>query len=93
MAHLEVTCIRKRSDHDNPRERVQGLGGSGWFKTEDEVIREIERGTNSYWVAVHGRPVQVAVATHQRRKYLKTAADGYVLNNLLALPECQGLQR
>jgi len=35
-----------------------------------------------------GRRVRVIVETHNRRKYLKTEADGYAPNNLLALPEC-----
>lgn len=89
MAHLEVTCITKRPAPTAPHERIEALGGSGWCKAEDEVIREIEGGVNSYFVTAHGRPVQVAVATHLGRKYLKTLADGYVLNNLLALPECR----
>ncbi len=88
MAHLEVTCINKRPSHYNPHERIQALGGIGWYQPENEVIADIERGTNSYYVTIHGRATQVIVATHQGRKYLKTLADGYVPNNLLTLPEC-----
>ena len=53
---------------------------------EDEIIRDIERGANSYYVSVGGRHVQVVVATHRGRKYLKTTPDAYPKNNLLALP-------
>jgi hypothetical protein len=56
---------------------------------EDEIIRDIERGANSYYVSVGGRHVQVVVATHRGRKYLKTTPDAYPKNNLLALPECR----
>jgi Protein of unknown function (DUF3892) len=35
-----------------------------------------------------GRTVAVIVAFHSGRKYLKTEADGYSPDNLLALPEC-----
>ena len=88
MARLQVTCIRKRGDHYDPHERIQGIGGSGWYKSEDEAIRDIEDGTNSFYVTVGGRTVAVKVSTHQGRKYLKTEADGYSPDNLLALPEC-----
>jgi hypothetical protein len=88
MASLQVTCIRKRGDHYNPHERIQGIGGSGWFQTEDSAISDIENGVNSYYVSVGGRTVALVVATHLGRKYLKTVADGYGPDNLLALPEC-----
>lgn len=89
MAHLQVTCITKRPSHLDPQERIQALGGVGWYKAEDEVIREIERGANSYCVDVGGRTVQVVVATHRGRKYLKTTVDALPQNNLLALPDCR----
>jgi hypothetical protein len=89
MAQLQVTCIRKRGDHYDAHERIQGIGGSGWYKSEDQAIADIESGANSYYVSVGGRSVFVIVATHNGRKYLKTEADGYSPDNLLALPECR----
>jgi len=89
MAALQVTCVTKRGGHYNPHERIQALGGVGWYRSEDEVISDIERGVNSYYVSVNGRTVPVVVAYHNGRKYLKTAADGYSPDNLLALPECR----
>jgi hypothetical protein len=89
MARLQVTCIRKRGDHYNPHERIQGIGGAGWYHLEDQAIRNIELGINDYFVIVGGRAVRVIVAVHNGRKYLRTEADGYVPNNLLALPECR----
>lgn len=93
MARLQVTCINKRGNHYNPHERIQAIGGGStvlgsWKHSEDEAIRNIENGTNSYFVSVGGRTVNVIVAMHSYRKYLKTEADGYSPDNLLALPEC-----
>jgi len=88
MASLQVTCIRKRGGHYNPRERIQGIGGSDWYQTEDSAIADIENSANSYYVSAGGRTVDVIVAVHNGRKYLKTVADDYSPDNLLALPEC-----
>jgi hypothetical protein len=87
MAEFQVTCIRKR-DRYNAHERIEGIGGSGWYKLEDDVIDEIEAGTNSYVVRAGGHTVAVVVAVHSGRKYLKTEPDGYSPDNLLSLPEC-----
>lgn len=89
MAALQVTCITKRGNHYNPHERIQALGGPGWYQSEAEVISSIERGVNSHYVNVGGRVVAVVVAIHNGRKYPKTVADGYSPDNLLALPECR----
>ncbi len=88
MARRQVTCINKRGSHYNPHERIQAIGGTGSKHREEEAIRWIEAGTESYFVVVSNRNVDVVVAVHQGRKYLKTEADGYEPNNLLALPEC-----
>lgn len=89
MAQLQVTCIRKRGDHYNPHERIAGIGGSGWYKPEDQAIHDIETRSNSFYVSAGGRSVGLVVAAHNGRKYLKTTADGYRPDNLLALPECR----
>jgi len=89
MAVLRVKCITKRGDHYNPHERIQAIGGDGWYHSEDQAITYIERGVHSYYVSVGGRTVPVIVAVHNGRKYLKTSADGYSPDNLLALPECR----
>jgi len=88
VAILQVTCINKRPSHYDPHERIEAIGGSGWKHLEDDAIRRIELQTDSYYVNAAGRRVRVIVETHNRRKYLKTEADGYAPNNLLALPEC-----
>jgi hypothetical protein len=89
MARLQVTCIRKKGDHYDPHERIQGIGGSGWYKAESDAIAEIEAGTNSFFVSVSVHNTDVIIASHNGRKYLKTTADGYRPDNLLALPECR----
>lgn len=89
--YVQVSCINKRQHH-NPHERIINLGGmhngNRWHLPEDSVIRDIESGNNRYYVSVNGRTVDVVVAMHEGRKYLKTTADGYSPDNLLSLNEC-----
>ncbi len=89
MGRYEVTCINKRGSHYDPHERIEYIGSqANWRLPEDSAIRRIETGQDSFYVTVAGRSVDVIVATHRGRKYLKTTADGYAPNNLLSLPEC-----
>jgi Protein of unknown function (DUF3892) len=81
----EISCIIP--DSNDPDSRIDGVGGPGWTKDEDTVIAEIEGGAK-YYVEVDGREVEVEVAERNGRKYLKTAADDYLPNNLLSLPAC-----
>jgi predicted secreted protein len=83
----QVTCITKR-EHHNPHERILGIGGAGWWRAEDDAIRDVEQDPESYYVSVGGKSVWVIVATHNGRKYLKTQTDGYAPNNLLSLRDC-----
>ncbi len=87
-----VTCIVKR-EHHNPHERILRLGGDNgsggyWENSEQEVINMIKSGKYDFYVRVNGRAVNVIIATHERREYLKTVADGYEPNNLLSLGNC-----
>jgi len=91
-ASFEVTCIRKRQ-HQDPHERIEALGGrqangGAWRLSEAEAIAGLNLGKLSLYVSVGGKTVQVVVAEHMGRAYLKTTADGYAPNNLLSLPEC-----
>lgn len=88
MASRQVTCINKRPSHLDPHERIQAIGGSGWKHKESDAIGWIKDGTESYHVIKDGRRVRVVVATHNGREYLKTEADNYSPDNLLAQPEC-----
>ena len=92
MANYQVICITKRGGHNNPHERISHLGittTQGWQGvTEEQVIGWIESRQHSFYVLRGNQPVAVVVAIHNGRKYLKTVADGYAPNNLLALPDC-----
>lgn len=89
---VQVSCINKR-EHQNPHERILYIGGvnsdgTRWRMSETQAITAIEAGQYSFYVSVLGRMVDVVIAVHLGRKYLKTAADGYAPNNLLNLSEC-----
>jgi hypothetical protein len=62
--------------------------GRRWLLDEDTAIREAQLRRYDFYVDMNGRYVEVIVATHNGRKYLKTVTDGYAPNNLLNLPEC-----
>lgn len=90
MGRYQITCINKRGEHYNPHERIEYIGQQGnWKLSEDSAIRRIESGKDSFYTSVNNRDTEVVVTKHNGRKYLKTDADGYEPNNLLALPECQ----
>jgi len=84
----QVTCITKKGDHFNPHERIQGIGGASWWRSEDDAIRDVEKDSESYYASASGKSVWVVVAVHNGRKYLKTTADNYKPDNLLSLPDC-----
>jgi hypothetical protein len=89
MPRFPVNCIVKRGGHYNPHERIEFIGQqAGWMLSENLAIQKIENGVDSFFVDVNGRSVDIIVAVHQGRKYLKTQSDGYVPNNLLDLPDC-----
>ena len=93
MSRMQVSCIEKRGNHYNPHERISHIGGKDsynvrWKKNENDAIKSIENGADEFYVSVNGRTVDVIVATHSGRKYLKTMADGYSPDNLLSLPDC-----
>ncbi|WP_186142376.1 DUF3892 domain-containing protein [Burkholderia gladioli] len=86
----EIKCINK-SNRTNPHERITHVGGftdRQWKITSDDAIGYIERGEWSFFVSRGGRTVEVVVAVHNGRKYLKTVPDGVTPDNLLSLPEC-----
>ena len=86
----QVTC-HTPDDSDRDR-RLEGLGGpdgGGWYRAIDTLIYGIENGDFSLWTTTaKGESVWIVVAERNRRKYLKTEADGVEPNNLLALPRC-----
>lgn len=90
--NLQIKCINK-ADRFDPNRRITNVGGisnngTRWKFSEDDAIKYIENGQYSFYVTAAGRTVQVIVAVHNGRKYLKTEADGIIPDNLLSLPEC-----
>ena len=89
----QVLCVKK-SDRQNPHERITHIGGrnpdgSLWRLTQADAIQGIENGKWQFYVSRGGQSVNVIIATSRYgNKYLKTTADGEQPNNLLALPEC-----
>lgn len=92
-SRYRVRCINK-SDRPSAHERIQFIGGlnhdnTRWKLSLNDAIAGIERGEWQFYVTgSDGRDVDVVVATNEGRKYLKTANDGVLPNNLLSLPEC-----
>jgi Protein of unknown function (DUF3892) len=87
MADAQVTCINKQPRID-PHEGITHLGGSSWKWTRQQVITSIEQQTNTFYTMVGRKRADVGVVNGPIGKYVRTHADGYYNDNLLALPEC-----
>lgn len=90
MADLQVTCINK-PNRNSEHEHTTHLGGSSWKWTREQVIASIDAQTNTFYVLQGGKRSEVGVFDpgNGRARYVRTHADGYWNNNLLALPECR----
>ena len=86
---LQITCITKLPNHQDRHRRVQAVGGSGFYHSEDEAIANVKRDPQSYYVSEQGETVWVVVRNHEGRDYLKTQNDRFLPDNLLSLPECR----
>ena len=89
---VQIQCINK-ANRANPHERISHVGGinpnnTKWRLSLDEAIKGVESGRWRFYTLVNGKSVWVVIATHNGHKYLKTQADGFHPDNLLALPEC-----
>lgn len=90
MAQVQVRYTHKLPDHYDPHTRILGIAGDaggGWYRTTNQVLADLRSGNNSYYVQVGQRAVNVISASHNGQGYIKTEADGYSPDNLLALPE------
>ena len=89
----QILCVKK-SDRQNPHERITHIGGKNgdgksWLLTQAEAITGIENGKWEFYVSNGGNTANVIVSTSRfGNKYLKTVNDGEQPNNLLSLPEC-----
>ncbi len=88
MADAQITCINKQP-RTNTHEGITHLGGANWKWTRQQVITSIEQRTNTFHTMVAGKRAEVGVVDGPNGKYVRTHADGYYNDNLLALPECR----
>lgn len=87
MADAQVTCINKR-DRDSQYEGITHLGGPGWRWTRQQVVDSINNKTNTFFTLVGGKRADIGVVDGPNGQFVRTHADGYWNDNLLALPEC-----
>jgi hypothetical protein len=86
---LQITCITKLPTHQDRHRRIQAVGGSGFYDSEDKAIANVKRDPDYYRVTEQGKSVRVKVQQHDGRDYLKTENDRFLPDNLLSLPECR----
>jgi len=90
---VRVECINKYPRND-PHRHITHIGGINpdgkkWQLTEEEAIQGIHAGKWQFFVSDGGHTVNVNIARSPAgREYLRTTADYYKPDNLLALPEC-----
>jgi len=90
MTDLRITHIRKK-DSKGSHEHITHAGNPpNWFWTKEDIIRSIENKTNTFYVldSKTGKRSEVGVVRPSTGEpYIRTHADGYWNDNLLALPE------
>lgn len=89
MAVYYVSCYTP--DNTDPDRRIQGLGGTGWWKPIDDIIWRIDSGIDQFWLEHAPMPTKVIVKQHGLfgKKYLSTLPDSLLGNNLLFQPVCR----
>jgi Protein of unknown function (DUF3892) len=90
---VRVECINKYPRND-PHRHITHIGGVNpdggrWKLSEEDAIAGMKADKWAFYVSVGGHTVAVNIArSPMGREYLKTTADHYKPDNLLALPEC-----
>lgn len=97
MADVEVTCIRKPNPQSS-HEHITHVGNPPtWEWPRERVIESIENKTNTFYVRdpKTGKRADIGVVYpgNGRAPYLRTHADGYWNDNLLALDQCRLVRR
>ena len=90
MTDVRITCITK-SPPNGGHEHITHVGSPQFSRnwTVAEVIGSIDSGTNTFHVTNGGKRADVGVVRPAgQRPYIRTYADGYYNDNLLALPAC-----
>jgi hypothetical protein len=92
-ALVRVECVNKNPRND-PYRHITHIGGinsdgTRWKLPEEDAIQGIRDDKWQFYVSVGGHTVNVVIArAPSGRDYLRTNADHYKPDNLLALPEC-----
>ena len=87
MAERQIRCINKQPRIDT-HHGITHVGGAGFKLTRDQAVAAIQVSGERFFTLAQGKRAEVGVVEEQGRKYLRTYADGYYNDNLLALPEC-----
>jgi hypothetical protein len=90
-ARKRIECVTRLPDGEAHAQIVAVGGAEGgirWSMSEEEAITAIEQRQIGLYAIVGGAAVEVVVALHLGRKYLKTNADRRDPNHLLALADC-----
>jgi len=88
MADCRIRYITK-SAWGNTHEHITHVGDTNWKLTREQAIASIEAKQNTFYVldSRTGKRANVGVVYPTNGKaYLRTHADGYWNDNLLALP-------
>ena len=88
MADYRVTCITK-PNRNSQHEHITELGGNGWTLPVQSVISYIDNGTHTFHTLEGGKKAYIGVVRENGKSaYVRTHADGYWRNDLLALNAC-----
>jgi hypothetical protein len=91
MADCQITCIVKPHPQ-SPHEHISHVGNPPtWVWAREQVIDSIDDRSNTFFVMDPrtGKRANVGVVREAgKAPYLRTHADGYYNDNLLALPQC-----
>ncbi|MGI8705095.1 MAG: DUF3892 domain-containing protein [Sphingomicrobium sp.] len=70
--------------------RIDAVGGEGFYRLIDDVIRDIQTGLHTYYTMVDGQIAPIVVERHPKsgRLFLQTIGDRWPHNNLLHLRRC-----
>ena len=89
MAERQIRCVNKQPRTDT-HHGITHVGGAGFKLTRNQAVQAIKVSGDSFYTLVQGKRVEVSVVEEVGGSYLRTYADGYYNDNLLALPECVG---
>ena len=92
MADYRIANIRKwnrQSAHEHIT-HVGNIRTMNWIITREDAIQQIQNNTNTFHILENGRRSEVGVVypADGRSPFLRSYADGYYNDNLLALPDC-----